>query len=209
MNEAPAPLPADEQARLLWTVYRARRLLKERPEAKELLTRKPANREEVAQKELLLDAQEARNILVERNLRLVHAVANRYARVAEEMGVDYQDLVQSGVVGLIEAMETYDPKVAQFSTWAYHRIRYRVQEVFSRERRRAIQISLEEPLHDHEDLVFGDTLESARPRPEEVLEAKLDREEARRALEDHLDPTTLRILLESERPERLLRALLR
>jgi hypothetical protein len=48
----------------------------------------------------------ARRTLIERNLRLVVSVAVRYRR----SGVPLEDLIQEGNIGLIEAVERFDPE---------------------------------------------------------------------------------------------------
>ena len=57
----------------------------------------------------------ARNELVEHNLRLVASVASRYAGC----GLDMDDLIQSGNLGLMTAAERFDPDMGcRFSTFA-------------------------------------------------------------------------------------------
>lgn len=61
----------------------------------------------------------ARGELVERNLRLVVKIAVGYARRAPQ--VDLQDLVSEGVLGLMHAIEKFDPhsgfKLSTYATW--------------------------------------------------------------------------------------------
>ena len=58
---------------------------------------------------------EARNILIERNLRLVaHIVKKYYAQTG-----DQDDLISIGTIGLIKGIETFDPsKGARLATYA-------------------------------------------------------------------------------------------
>src|ERR1035438_5467209 len=69
------------------------------------------------------DNTDQRNELVVRELPQVHYVA---ARIRERLpkNVEMEDLVQAGVIGLLEACRSYDTsKDAQFSTFAKFRIR--------------------------------------------------------------------------------------
>lgn len=65
-----------------------------------------------------------RDVLIERNLRLVHSVARRYAY----RPADVDDLASAGVVGLIRAAEKFEPERGfRFSTYATWWIRQAVQ----------------------------------------------------------------------------------
>ena len=60
--------------------------------------------------------KEARNILIEKYLNLV----NKFAREYANRGMDFQDLVQEGNIGLIKAVDKYDASYGtKFSTYAY------------------------------------------------------------------------------------------
>ena len=79
------------------------------------------------------EAQQARNRLVEEHLPLVKFLVRRYARW-RTAGLDREDLIQEGYLGLIHAAEQYDPekinpetgKPYQFSTYATWNIRGRI-----------------------------------------------------------------------------------
>ena len=65
----------------------------------------------------------ARNKLVNHNLRLVISVANRYLGY----GVSKLDLIQEGNMGLIKAVDRFNPSIGcRFSTYAVHWIRQAV-----------------------------------------------------------------------------------
>lgn len=64
---------------------------------------------------LTQDAQNAVSRLVESHQKLVQACANIFS----ERGVQFQDLVQEGNIGLIKAAQRFDPQKARFSTYAH------------------------------------------------------------------------------------------
>ena len=68
-----------------------------------------------------------RNVLVENNMGLVHACANRF----RGRGVDYEDLVQSGCIGLLKAAEGFDEtRGFMFSTYAVPAIIGEIKRIF-------------------------------------------------------------------------------
>lgn len=98
--------------------------------------------EEEEQKFLALSAQgdlEARNILVERNLRLVaHIMKKYYAQTA-----DQEDLISIGTIGLIKGITTFDPgKGARLATYAARCVENEILMYFRAGRKNAQDVSL-------------------------------------------------------------------
>lgn len=68
-----------------------------------------------------------RQDMIESNIGLVHSIAKRFAG----RGVDYEDLFQSGCIGLIKAVDNFDEsKGYQFSTYAVPVIMGEIKRVF-------------------------------------------------------------------------------
>ena len=98
--------------------------------------------EEEEQKFLALSAQgdlEARNILVERNMRLVaHIMKKYYAQTA-----DQEDLISIGTIGLIKGITTFDPgKGARLATYAARCVENEILMYFRAGRKSAQDVSL-------------------------------------------------------------------
>jgi RNA polymerase primary sigma factor len=86
-------------------------------------------REEIALSRRVGQGDErARKMLIEWNLKLVVSVAKKY----REMGVPFEDLIQEGNIGLMRAVERYDPdRGFRFSTYATWWIRQAVGRAVS------------------------------------------------------------------------------
>jgi RNA polymerase sigma factor for flagellar operon FliA len=75
---------------------------------------------------LVTRSPELREKLVLRSVPLVHYLLGRMG-ITQEMGSDYEDMAHQGLLGLIEAVDRFDPKFgARFSTYASLRIRGKV-----------------------------------------------------------------------------------
>ncbi len=84
----------------------------------------------------LMELDEARSRLVEHNLRLVIWVAKRF----RGRGFDFVDLIQEGSLGLMRAVDRFDPRVgARFSTFATHWIQQGIRRALA-EKARIIRI---------------------------------------------------------------------
>lgn len=88
-------------------------------------------------------ALEARQILIERNLRLVAHVAKKYAGAGEEM----EDLISVGTIGLIKAIATFkQEKGSRLATYAAKCIDNELLMMFRARKKVTREISLYEPI---------------------------------------------------------------
>ena len=96
----------------------------------------PSRRLRDALSETLAEMDDIRRIFVERNLRLVVWVAKRF----RGRGFDFIDLIQEGSLGLMRAVDRFDPAVgARFSTFATHWIQQGIRRALA-EKARMIRI---------------------------------------------------------------------
>lgn len=92
--------------------------------------------------------QKAKDILIERNLRLVAHIAKKYHQGEREM----EELISVGTVGLIKAINTFDnTKGNRLVTYASKCIENEILMMIRSERKRMKEISLYEPIKTDRD----------------------------------------------------------
>lgn len=108
--------------------------------------------------QLLGNCQEARTILIERNLRLVVYIAKKF----ENAGVHIEDLISIGTIGLIKAVNTFNPeKNIKLATYASRCIENEILMYLRRTSRMKTEVSFDEPLNidwDGNELLLSDIL---------------------------------------------------
>ena len=106
----------------------------------------PLNREEEAALLARLDAGEetVRQILIERNLRLVVYIARRF----ENTGINIEDLISIGSIGLIKSINTYrTDKNIKLATYASRCIENEILMYLRRNSKTKLEVSIDEPLN--------------------------------------------------------------
>ena len=145
---------------------------------------KPLSREE--ERRYLKQAQsgdlEARNILIERNLRLVaHIMKKYYAQTS-----DQEDLISIGTIGLIKGISTFNPdKGARLATYAARCVENEILMYFRAQRKSAQDVSLSDIIETGSDgapLQLMDVVSEDGDLIEEVA-VREQREQVRRAVE--------------------------
>ena len=87
--------------------------------------------------------EDARNVLIEHNLRLVVFLAKKY----ENTKIDLEDLVSIGTIGLIKAVNTYrSDKNIKLATYASRCIDNEILMVIRNNKKSANDVSLDEPI---------------------------------------------------------------
>ena len=104
------------------------------------------------------EPDEVRKTLIERNLRLVVYIARKF----ENTGVGIEDLISIGTIGLIKAVNTFDPqKKIKLATYASRCIENEILMFLRRTSRQKLEVSLDEPLNtdwDGNELLLSDIL---------------------------------------------------
>ena len=128
---------------------------------------------------------EARNILIERNLRLVAHVVKKYYTNAS----DQEDLISIGTIGLIKGISSYKPdKGVKLATYAARCIENEILMYFRSNRKRQGDVSLSDTLETEKDgnhLFLSDVVGVADTMLED-LEAEETRLRLRRLIRDCL-----------------------
>lgn len=135
----------------------------------------PLNREREA--ELLRNLDEAaRQELIEHNLRLVVYIARRF----ENTGINIEDLISIGTIGLIKAVGTYrTDKNIKLATYASRCIENEILMHLRKNANRRGEVSLDEPLNtdwDGNELLLSDVLGTEEDSIEKPLEDDVDRD---------------------------------
>ena len=129
-------------------------------------------------------AEEARQILIERNLRLVAFIARRYEN-PPTVGVNIEDLISIGTLGLIKAVNTFrSDKNIKLATYASRCIENEILMYFRKVSGKQ-EVSLDEPLNtdpDGGELLLSDVLGSDDPPMSQAMEEAEERLALRRAV---------------------------
>ena len=120
----------------------------------------------------------ARDILVERNLRLVAHVVKKYQGLPD----DLDDLISIGTIGLIKAINTFNPeKKIKLATYASRCIENEILMYLRRNNKTRMEVSIDEPLNvdwDGNELLLSDILGTE----EDVIYQGLEQEAEHRVL---------------------------
>ncbi len=143
--------------------------------------------------QLTPEAIHIKKTLIERNLRLVVYVARKF----ENTGINIEDLISIGSIGLIKAINTFDPKKnIKLATYASRCIENEILMHLRKNHNLKTEISIDEPLNtdwDGNELLLSDVLGT-------------DSDEISRRLEDEVDRQLLHSALErlSQREKRIM-----
>jgi RNA polymerase sporulation-specific sigma factor len=139
----------------------------------------PAEEEKLIKKLSEDDNLETRQVLVERNLRLVVYIAKKF----ENTGIGIEDLISIGTIGLMKGVNTFNSdKNIKLATYASRCIENEILMFLRKNNKTKGEISIDEPLNkdcDGNELLLSDILGT-------------DPDITSRNLEDEVDKTLLR-----------------
>lgn len=137
----------------------------------------PLNSEEEAAllNRLVEGDQQVRAELIERNLRLVVYIARKF----ENTGINIEDLVSIGTIGLIKAVNTFDPlKKIKLATYASRCIENEILMQLRRTNKTRTEVSFDEPLNvdwDGNELKLSDVMGTEEDIIYQKIEEDIDR----------------------------------
>lgn len=129
----------------------------------------------------------ARAMLIEHNLRLVVYIARKF----ENTGINIEDLISIGTIGLIKAINTFDTdRKIKLATYASRCIENEILMYLRRNSKTKTEVSFDEPLNtdwDGNELLLSDILGTEEDIITKELDADVDRELLKTALSELKD----------------------
>ncbi len=142
----------------------------------------PEEEEELIKKLSANDNLEARQILVERNLRLVVYIAKKF----ENTGIGIEDLISIGTIGLMKGVNTFNSdKKIKLATYASRCIENEILMFLRKSNKTKGEISIDEPLNkdgDGNELLLSDILGTEADITSRNLEDEVDRKLLRESI---------------------------
>ena len=122
------------------------------------------------------DNLKTRQILVERNLRLVVYISRKF----ENTGIDIEDLISIGTIGLIKAVNTFKlNKNIKLATYASRCIENEILMYLRKNNKKKIEVSFDEPLNidvDGNELLLSDVLGTENDEIYKIIEEEIDKD---------------------------------
>ncbi len=127
--------------------------------------------------------EDAKQILAQRNLRLVVYIAKKF----ENTGMDLEDLISVGTIGLMKAINTFNTdKNIKLATYASRCIENEILMQLRRTTKIKSEVSIDEPLNkdgDGNELLLSDILGTDNDVTSKRIEDEVDRKLLRSAIE--------------------------
>ncbi|MCI6019107.1 MAG: RNA polymerase sporulation sigma factor SigE [Clostridiales bacterium] len=128
------------------------------------------------------EEQQGRSVLIEHNLRLVVYIAKKF----DNTGVGVEDLISIGTIGLIKAINSFNPdKNIKLATYASRCIENEILMYLRRNNKTRMEVSIDEPLNvdwDGNELLLSDILGSDEDEVSREMEDEVDKKLLERAI---------------------------
>ena len=137
---------------------------------------------------------EARSQLIEHNLRLVAHIAKKYAG----SGIDSDDLVSIGSIGLIKAVQSYRPETGKLATFASRCIENEILMALRSNRKTKGDVSINLPIgtdKEGNEIMLLDILGTDENEVSDAVTLRIESGRAMRALREALDPRERTVIL--------------
>ncbi|MCR5353721.1 MAG: RNA polymerase sporulation sigma factor SigK [Clostridiales bacterium] len=138
--------------------------------------------------------EKARNILIERNLRLVAHIAKKYYY----SGCDSEDLISIGTIGLIKAIDSYNTEGnTRFATYAGKCLQNEILMFFRAQKKQSAEVSLADAVETDKDgnpLTYMD-LVSTDEDVAEKIDCKIKMEQIAEKINTVLTPVEKQIII--------------
>ena len=129
------------------------------------------------------NSEEAKKKLIEHNLRLVVYIAKKF----DNTGVGVEDLISIGTIGLIKAINTFNPgKNIKLATYASRCIENEILMYLRRNNKTKMEVSIDEPLNvdwDGNELLLSDILGTDEDVIYKDIENEMERKLLNKAIE--------------------------
>ncbi|MBQ8404660.1 MAG: RNA polymerase sporulation sigma factor SigK [Clostridia bacterium] len=137
--------------------------------------------------------KKAREKLIEHNLRLVAHIVKKYYTT----GVDQEDLISIGTIGLIKAIDSFNPQNgARFATYAGKCLQNEILMYFRSQKKTACEVSINEAIDTDKEgnpLTYGDII-SVEDTIAEDLDIALRSAAAKKVILNRLDARARKII---------------
>jgi len=126
--------------------------------------------------------EDVRQLLIEHNLRLVVYIARKFSNT----GIDIEDLVSIGTIGLIKAVRTFDvDKNIKLATYASRCIENEILMYLRKNNRKRLEVSFDDPLNidwDGNELKLSDIMGTEGDLIYRNIEGEVDRQLLKNAM---------------------------
>ena len=138
-------------------------------------------------------SQEAKDLLIKHNMRLVAYIVKKYKNAGEA-----DDLISVGSIGLIKAISSFkEGKGTRLSTYAARCIENEILMLIRKDKKRRCEISLYDPIgkdKDGDDMVLADSLLDEDQNIFETISTKITLEKLQNLINKHLTPRMAEII---------------